>query len=122
MTTTAQQKTQLGMYGETCAARHLTRNEGMVVLDRNWRCDLGEIDLVLRDRQVLVVCEVKTRTSERFGSALEAVSEGKAARLRVLAQRWCEDHDVRPRDLRIDLVGVLLDGARIARLDHARGI
>ncbi|HSV40922.1 MAG TPA: YraN family protein [Nocardioidaceae bacterium] len=122
MTTTAQQKTQLGMYGETCAARHLTRNEGMVVLDRNWRCDLGEIDLVLRDRHVLVVCEVKTRTSERFGSALEAVSEGKAARLRVLAHRWCEDHDVRPGDLRIDLVGVLLDGPRIVRLDHSRGI
>ena len=120
--TIAETRTQLGRYGEACAARHLTRHEGMIVLDRNWRCDLGEIDLVLRDRNVLVVCEVKTRTSARFGSTIEAVTEAKAARLRVLAARWCEERGLRPSHLRIDVVGVLLDGHHIVRIDHARGI
>ncbi len=115
-------KTQLGHYGETCAARHLTRNEGMVVLDRNWRCDAGEIDLVLRDRDVLVVCEVKTRSSERYGSTIEAVSAAKARRLRVLAAKWCEAHGVKVRHVRIDIVGVLLRGSTVVRVDHSRGV
>ncbi len=49
----------------------------MVLLDRNWRCDEGEIDLVLRDGDVLVVCEVKTRTSTDYGTPHEAVTEAK---------------------------------------------
>ena len=81
MTTTARQRSALGAYGEALAARHLTE-QGMVVLDRNWRCDLGEVDLVLRDGRVLVVCEVKTRSSLAYGTPIEAVTEQKAARLR----------------------------------------
>ena len=53
----------------------------MVVLDRNWRCDAGEIDLVLRDGRVLVVCEVKTRSSVDYGHPHEAVTAAKVARL-----------------------------------------
>ena len=83
----AEQRRSLGAYGEACAARHLT-DAGMVVLDRNWRCDAGEIDLVLRDGRVLVVCEVKTRSSSAYGSPLEGVTAVKAARLRRLAARW----------------------------------
>ena len=67
----------LGRYGEVLAARHLVER-GMVVLDRNWRCPLGEIDLVLRDGDTLVVCEVKTRTSHDYGSPHEAVTAGQA--------------------------------------------
>ena len=73
----------LGAYGERVAARHLT-DQGMVVLDRNWRCDEGELDLVLRDGPVLVGCEVKTRTSLAHGSPHEAVTDAKLARLRRL--------------------------------------
>ena len=72
---------QLGRYGEAYAARYLVEH-GMEVLDRNWRCAAGEIDLVLRDGDVLVVCEVKTRASLAFGSPFEAVTERKLARLR----------------------------------------
>ena len=68
----AARKRRLGERGETIAARHLTRC-GMVLLDRNWRCDAGEIDLVLRDGHVLVICEVKTRTSIDYGAPLEAI-------------------------------------------------
>ena len=112
---------QLGRYGEAYAARYLVES-GMVVLDRNWRCDAGEIDLVLRDGRVLVVCEVKTRSSQAFGSPLEGVTDRKAARLRRLAARWLADHRLRPDDVRIDLVGVLAAPGRTPRVDHVRGV
>lgn len=121
MTTTARQRSTLGAYGEALAARHLT-DEGMVLLDKNWRCELGEIDLVLRDGRVLVVCEVKTRSSLAFGTPLEAVTEQKAARLRRLAARWLADHELRPPEVRIDLVGVLVPASGPVEVDHVRGV
>ncbi len=111
----------LGAFGEAYAARHLVEH-GMVLLDRNWRCDAGEIDLVLRDGRVLVVCEVKTRSSAAYGSPLEAVTEQKAARLRRLAARWLAEHAVRPDEVRIDLVGVLVPRRGGPQLDHVRGV
>ncbi len=112
---------QLGRYGEAYAARYLVEH-GMEVLDRNWRCAAGEIDLVLRDGDVLVVCEVKTRSSTTFGSPLEGVTERKAARLRRLAARWLAEHRLRPDDVRIDLVGVLAPPGRTPRVDHVCGV
>ena len=121
MTTTAQHRSTLGAYGEAFAARYLI-DQGMVLLDRNWRCELGEIDLVLRDGRVLVVCEVKTRSSLAFGSPLEGVTERKAARLRRLAARWLADHSIRPEEVRIDLVGLLVPRGGGTELDHVRGV
>ncbi len=111
----------LGAYGERLAARHLTE-QGLVVLDRNWRCDAGEIDLVLRDGPVLVVCEVKTRTSDACGTPHEAVTPDKVARLRRLAARWMTEHDVHPDDVRLDLVAVLRPRRGASLVDHVRGI
>jgi putative endonuclease len=111
----------LGAYGEACAARFLT-DRGMVVLDRNWRCEAGEIDLVLRDGGVLVVCEVKSRTTDRFGHPVEAVSEQKAARLRRLAARWLAAHRVTPREVRLDLVGVIVPRRGPIQVEHVRGV
>lgn len=121
MTTTARRRTVLGAYGEALAARHLV-DQGMVLLDRNWRCQLGEIDLVLRDQEVLVFCEVKTRSSLAFGSPLEGVTERKAARLRRLAARWLAEHEVRPAEVRIDLVGVLVPRGGPLEVEHVTGI
>lgn len=121
MTTTARRRTVLGAYGEALAARHLV-DQGMVLLDRNWRCQLGEIDLVLRDQEVLVFCEVKTRSSLAFGSPLEGVTERKAARLRRLAARWLAEHEVRPAEVRIDLVGVLVPRGGPLEVEHVSGI
>src|SRR3954453_20871942 len=90
----------LGRYGERVAARHLT-DQGMVLLDRNWRCDAGEIDLVLRDGDVLVVREVKTRSSDACGSPHEAVGRVKLQRLQRLALLWADEHGLRPADVRI---------------------
>lgn len=111
----------LGEYGERLAARHLTER-GLVVLDRNWRCDLGEIDLVLRDGSVLVVCEVKTRTSHVCGSPHEAVTAVKLARLRRLAARWVTEHAVHPPDIRIDLVAVTMQRRGMPVVEHVEGL
>jgi putative endonuclease len=111
----------LGTYGERLAARHLAQR-GLVVLDRNWRCDAGEIDLVLRDGDVLVVCEVKTRSSVSCGTPQEAVTPAKLARLRRLAACWMTAHDVHPSDVRIDLVAVLRPRRGASQVDHVRGL
>jgi len=111
----------LGERGETIAARHLTQR-GMVLLDRNWRCDAGEIDLVLRDGHVLVICEVKTRTSTDYGDPLEAVGQRKADRLRRLGARWLLAHDCHPDDIRVDLVGVLTPPGRPVEVEHVEGV
>lgn len=121
MTATAASRQALGAYGESVAQRHLAE-QGMLLLDRNWRCDRGEIDLVLRDGDVLVVCEVKTRTSDDFGSPHEAVSEAKLDRLRELAERWREAHGIRPVEVRIDLVAVRRPPRGAAVVEHVRGL
>ena len=117
----AERRRALGRFGETYAARHLVQR-GLVLLDRNWRCEAGEIDLVLREGRVLVVCEVKTRSSTAFGSPVEGVSEQKAERLRRLADRWLEEHGLRPPEVRLDVVGVLVPRGGRPQVEHVRGV
>jgi putative endonuclease len=111
----------LGRYGERVAARNLT-DLGMIVLDRNWRCGAGEIDLVLRDGDVLVVCEVKTRSSDVCGTPHEAVDAAKLDRLKRLGVLWAEDHGVRPGEMRIDLVAVHPRRRGSALVEHVPGL
>ncbi len=120
MTTTASRQA-LGAYGEDVAARYLTE-AGMVLLDRNWRCAEGEIDLVLRDGRVLVVCEVKTRTSYLCGTPHEAITDAKLDRLQRLGQAWMRAHDVLVEEARVDLVAVLRSAKGPAEVDHVRGV
>ena len=118
---TAARQRALGEYGERLAARHLEA-QGMVVLDRNWRCEAGELDLVLRDGDVLVACEVKTRTSVDRGTPHEAVGPAKLDRLQRLAVRWQVDHRVTVPDVRIDLVAVLRPRRGPSSVEHVRGV
>ena len=111
----------LGQYGERLAARYLGER-GMRVLERNWRCQHGEIDLIALDGNCLVVCEVKTRRSTAFGDPVEAVTWRKAARLRRLASAWLAAHDVRPDGVRIDVIGILRPADGPASLQHVRGV
>jgi putative endonuclease len=111
----------VGAYGERLAAQLLV-DEGMVLVDRNWRCDRGEIDLVLRDGDVLVFAEVKTRTSAAYGHPLEAISPTKGERLRQLAACWVEQHGASPGGMRIDLIGVLVAGGGAPSVEHVRGV
>ena len=110
----------VGAYGERLAARYLTES-GMQILDRNWRCDQGEIDIVAMDDTCLVIVEVKTRRSLVFGSPVEAVTAVKAARLRRLAGCWLADHRSlvdSVADVRIDVVGVLRPPRGPAQIEH----
>jgi putative endonuclease len=103
-------KDELGRRGEDVAVRYL-QERGLVVLDRNWRCRDGELDVVAADADVgrLVVCEVKTRSSTRFGEPAEAVTERKAHRIRRLANLWLAAHQVRWCEVRFDVCAVLIE-------------
>ncbi len=95
----------LGATGEDLAAAWY-EERGYKVLDRNWRCTQGEIDLVLGTSAVVVFCEVKTRRSAAFGAPFEAVTVSKQRRIRVLAAKWLEAHPQRGVDLRFDVASV----------------
>ncbi len=113
----------LGRYGEDLAARRLTE-AGMTILRRNWRCGRsGEIDIVARDGDTLVVCEVKTRRAGGFQHPMAALTPEKARRLHGLAERWIQAHGgAPPGGVRIDLVGVLLPRRGAPAVEHARGV
>ncbi|NYG05914.1 putative endonuclease [Phycicoccus badiiscoriae] len=111
----------LGEYGERLAERYLGER-GLAVIDRNWRCARGEIDLVARDGDCLVFCEVKTRRTERFGAPVEAVDRRKVVRLRRLATAWLQAHDEHPGRIRIDVIGIVRPVAGPARVRHLVGV
>ncbi len=120
-TTTAAARQALGRYGEDVAARHLVA-QGLALLERNWRCDEGEIDLVLREGPTLVVCEVKTRSSLEVGTPHEAITDAKLDRLKRLGERWAAERGVRPDGTRVDLVAVLRPRRGPAVIDHVAGL
>jgi putative endonuclease len=109
--------TELGLRGERIAARYLT-DRGLRLLDRNWRCREGELDIVARDGDAIVFCEVKTRRQVGFGHPVEAVTPTKQRRLRTLAHRWLAAHEEHAPDLRFDVVGVLVPPRGPAVVTH----
>lgn len=110
----------LGRTGEDLAAAFVT-DLGWRLLDRNWRCREGEIDLIAQDGREIVVIEVKTRRDTRFGTPLEAVTFTKLARLRMLAHRWRAETGARG-PLRIDVLGILIDRTGASTIDHVRSV
>ena len=111
---------RLGDHGERIAATYLT-DAGLRVLDRNWRCREGELDIVARDDGALVFCEVKTRRGIGYGHPAESVTPAKQRRIRLLAQRWLAAHDEHAPEIRFDVVGVLVRGDGPAVVTHLRG-
>jgi putative endonuclease len=114
-------KDVLGLRGEQAAVEYL-EERGFRILDRNWRCADGEIDIVAVERHSLVVCEVKTRSGTRYGTPLEAVGKTKRKRLRRLAIQWLNAHGVRFDQIRIDVVGLLYEGSGGFTVEHVRGV
>lgn len=111
----------LGAWGEQLAADHLT-GQGLEVLDRNWRCPEGELDLVAREADGTVVfVEVKTRAGLGFGAPAEAVGRAKARKLRTLACRWLlENRPPGTTELRFDVIGVVRLPGAAPELTHLR--
>jgi putative endonuclease len=115
-------KDTVGRHGENIAARHIEQ-AGWEVLARNWRCEHGEIDIVARDGNELVVVEVKTRRSATFGSPAEAVTWSKLKRLRMLTGAWLASQDRSFAGVRIEVMEVTLPragAAHVERLDGTR--
>jgi putative endonuclease len=119
--TRMRQKDILGRQGEQVAAEYLER-AGFRILDRNYRCSAGEIDIVAADRRELVACEVKTRSDVRYGAPVEAVTSEKLRRLRRLAVRWVLTHGLTFDGLRVDIVGVLRSSSGEFTIEHLRGV
>lgn len=114
-------KDALGREGEQAAAEYLEKI-GLRVLARNWRCSQGEIDIIAAERRVLVVCEVKTRSSTRYGTPLEAITRTKQRRLRRLAAGWLAANGVLFEEIRIDGIGIMRGADGSLTIEHVRGV
>lgn len=114
-------KDVLGRLGEQAAVEHLCA-AGLTIVDRNWRCATGEIDLVAQDGPVLVFCEVKARSSERFGTPAAAVTPAKLRRLRRLALAWLRAHGWPYTELRFDVVAVRWPPDGPPHVEHLTGV
>jgi putative endonuclease len=118
---TQARKQAIGRFGERVAARYL-QDLGMAILETNWTCKYGEIDIVARDGAALVICEVKTRTGTSHGTGLEAITGQKATRLRRLAAYWLEVHQVQPEAVRIEVVSVLVPPRGAPQVERVVGV
>lgn len=114
-------KDELGRRGEKLAAEHLIA-AGLTIVERNWRCKQGEIDLVARDGGELVFVEVKTRSSVAFGHPLEAITTAKLARLRRLAAAWCDAHPGGHERIRIDAIAIIAPTHGLVEIEHLRRV
>ena len=107
MRSTSEETTARGRLGEEATARVYER-QGYRVLERNWRCSLGELDLILEREDVLVVCEVKTRSGVAFGGGYEAVTWTKRRRVRRLTEAYLVHRSLDPPRVRFDVASVWL--------------
>lgn len=111
-------KDDLGRAGEDRAVQHL-ESRGYLVLDRNWRCAQGELDIVAREGDALCFIEVKTRRGSGFGHPFDAVDERKRRRLWQLAHAWVRAHrDAGARTMRIDVIGIIGPSPATGTLEH----
>ena len=105
-----------GRWGEDRACTHY-RRLGYQIVERNWRCEHGEIDVVARLDDMVVFCEVKARRSDAFGGAAAAVDHRKQQRIRRLAAAWLAERQVRGVEVRFDVIAItgveveLIEGA-----------
>jgi putative endonuclease len=116
-------RAELGALGEQLAADHL-HGLGLVVLDRNWRCRYGELDVIAADMaaRTVVFVEVKTRTSDQFGGLAQAVTEDKVRRLRRLAAVWLAAQQASWAAIRIDVIGVRIGRRRTPEIIHLEAV
>jgi putative endonuclease len=109
-------KLLLGQEGERLAERYL-RKKGYKLVERNYRCAVGELDLIVLDRRIVVFVEVKTRTGHGFGSPLEAVEFRKQRKMIQAAQFFLSAKGLQQREARFDVIGISWPG-REPVLEH----
>lgn len=112
-------KAEIGARGEAAAAAYLER-VGMQVVERNWRTDRGELDIIALDGEELVLCEVKTRTSDSRGTPEDAVSASKRRRIARLARAYLAGAGLEDCPVRFDVVTVRVLAEDRALLRHHR--
>jgi putative endonuclease len=116
---------EVGARGEDAAVAELER-QGMQIVARNWRCPLGEIDIIAVETaaagRTLVFCEVKCRTGLGFGHPLESVTSAKLRKLRQLAAHWLMAERTHADNIRLDAIGVIILPGERPSLSHVRGI
>ncbi len=111
----------LGRRGEQLAAEYLA-DRGYRIVERNWRCNLGEIDLIATRGGQTVFVEVKTRSSKAYGHPFQAVTVTKLGRLRRLATIWCAQSPRRPARIRLDVIGIVAPPGGTATIEHLEGV
>jgi putative endonuclease len=111
----------LGAHGEELAAQFL-RAAGMEIVERNWRCRYGELDLIAREAGVTAFVEVKTRSGLGFGIPAEAVTFTKQQRIRRLALLWLNEQQGPWRQIRFDVVSVLVERDREPVIEHLKAV
>jgi len=108
----AHERQRLGTEGERTAEKYL-RRQRYAILERNYRCRAGEVDLIALDGYTVVFVEVKTRTQPGFGSPLEAVGPRKQRQIQRAAQFYLSENRLLNRDARFDVVGVSWEGGEV---------
>jgi putative endonuclease len=111
----------LGRRGEQLAADYLTAH-GYRIIERNWRCNLGEIDLIAAGGGHTVFVEVKTRTTTAYGHPFQAVTVTKLARLRRLAAIWRAQAPRRFGRIRVDVIGIVAPPGAPVSIEHLKGV
>lgn len=116
-------RAEIGSFGEQLAVEYLTRT-GLRVLERNWRCRYGELDVIAADDTTgtVVFVEVKTRTGDQFGGVAQAVTAAKVRRLRRLAGVWLSRQSISWAGLRIDVVTIRIGRRRTPEITHIQGV
>lgn len=111
---------ETGNHGESLAASYLL-GQGYEIIANNWRCAVGEVDLVAKDAEALIFVEVRTRRSARLGTPEESVTPAKQAKLIALAETYLTEHHCSGCDWRIDVIAIVLDRRnQISRLNHIK--
>jgi putative endonuclease len=112
---------EIGNVGEDLATGFL-QECGFVILARNWRTRRGELDIIARDGDTLVFCEVKTRRSTKHGLPIEAVTTRKLEHMKQAAVEWLGDNRIRFSGIRFDVVSIFLGVDGTKTVTHTRGV
>ena len=111
---------RLGSEGESLALAYL-KDKGLELVAKNYRCRLGELDLVMRQKEQIVFVEVRTKSSAAFGTGLESITSKKRTKLKMLAQQFLAHYGLQGSDIRFDIVSIQKPFHGPAVIEHLEG-